>query len=51
MCPRRRRVKFQFIGRIFIEEFERHVKEGSGHERSSLGNLEGVSLPAVLRDR
>jgi hypothetical protein len=26
----KRRVKFLFIRRIFIEEFKRHVKEGSG---------------------
>jgi hypothetical protein len=51
MCPRRRRVAFHFIRRTFVEKFERHVKEGSGHERSPLGNLEEVSLPRLLRDR
>jgi hypothetical protein len=50
MCPRRRRVKFHFIRKTFIEEFERHVK-GSGHEGSPLGNLEGFFLPGILRDR
>ena len=42
MCPHRRRVKFRFIRRTFIEEFERHIKEGSGHKGSPLGNMEGV---------
>ena len=30
-----RRVKFIFIRRIFIEEFDRHVKEGSGYGQLS----------------
>jgi hypothetical protein len=51
MCRRRRRVKFHFIRVTFIEEFERHVKEGSGHEASPLGNVEGVHLPELLGDR
>jgi len=52
----KRRVKFLSIRRIFIEEFERHVGEGSGNgqlspKRPPLGNLEGIGLPGILRDR
>jgi hypothetical protein len=51
-----RRMRFLFISRIFIEEFERHVREASGNEQLSLkrpplGNLEGVGLPGILRER
>jgi len=50
-----RRVKFLFI-RIFIEEFEINVREGSGNgqlspKRPPLGNLEGIGLLGILRDR
>jgi hypothetical protein len=49
-----RRVKFLFIRRIFIEEFKRHVREGSGSRQLTpksppLGNLKGVGLPGILR--
>jgi hypothetical protein len=49
------RVKFLYIRRPFIEEFERRVKEGSGNGQLSqkglaLGNLEGVHLPGLLKD-
>ena len=42
--------KFIFLLGKFYEEFERHVKEGSGNRQLSpkgplLGNLEGVHLP------
>jgi hypothetical protein len=52
----KRRVKFLFIRRIFIEEFERHVREDYGNgelssKRPLLGNLEGDGLPRILRDR
>ena len=45
-----------FIRRTFIEEFEIHVKEGSENGQLSpkaplLGNLEGVHLLGLLRDR
>jgi hypothetical protein len=51
-----RRVKLLFIRRIFIEELERHVREESGNgqlspKRAPLGNLEGIGLPGILRDR
>jgi hypothetical protein len=47
------RVKYIFIRRTFIEEFERHVKEGSGNGQLSsygppLGNLKGVRLPGLF---
>jgi len=45
-----RRVKFNFIRIMFIEEFERHLKEGSAHEGSPLGNLEEIRLPGLLGD-
>jgi hypothetical protein len=49
-----RRVKFPFIRRIF-EEFERHIRQGSGNGQFSpkmplLGNLEGVGSLGILRD-
>ena len=49
-------MKFLFIRRILIEEFERHVREDSGNgqispKRPPLGNLEGDGLPGILRDR
>jgi len=49
------RVRF-FITSTFIEEFKRQVKEGPGNAQLSpkgppLGNLEGVHLPELLRDR
>jgi len=52
----KRRVKFLFIRRIFIEEFKRYVREDSGNgqlfpKRPLLSNLEGVGLPGILRDR
>lgn len=50
MCPHMRRVKFNFIRIMFIEEFERHLKEGSAHEGSPLGNLEEIRLPGLLGD-
>jgi hypothetical protein len=45
-----KRVKLLFIRRIFIEEFERHVREDSGNgqlspKRPPLGTLQGVGLP------
>jgi hypothetical protein len=47
-------VKFLFIRRIFIEEFERHVREDSGNgqlspRRPPLGNMEGFGLLEMLR--
>jgi hypothetical protein len=47
-----RRVRFLFIRRNFIAEFQRHVKEGSGNgQLSPLGNLERVHLVGLLRGR
>jgi hypothetical protein len=51
----KRRVRFLFIRRIFIEEFGRHVREDSGNgqlspNRLPMGNLEGVGLPGILRE-
>ena len=51
-----KRVKFLYIRRIFIEEFERLVREASGNVKLSprrplLGNMEGVSLMEILRDQ
>ena len=48
-----RRVKFLFIRRTFIEEFERHVKEGSGNGQLSFigapfGEPEGGSFTGTL---
>jgi hypothetical protein len=53
--PLREEKKMSLIGK-FYEEFARQVKEGSLHRQLSpqgplLGNLEGVHLLGLLRDR
>ena len=51
-----RKVKFLFIRKTLIGEFDRHVTEGRGNRRRSpqgfpLGNLEVFHVPGLLRGR